>query len=63
MILQEVLSTALQMTSDAPLGPILEPLLFIVFHNDLPDSIQTKYSRMFADKNVKFLFIQCGRKC
>jgi hypothetical protein len=57
------LSPEAKVTSGVPQGSVLGPLLFLIFINDLPDSIASSTSRLFADDCVLYRRISTAQDC
>ena len=50
-------SDKLQVSSGVPQGSVLGPILFLLYINDLPDSLQSQVRR-FADDTAVYLTVQ-----
>ena len=53
-----VTSDTLPVTSPVPQGSILDPALFMLYANDLPDTVQSSQVIMFADDTKLFKIIK-----
>ena len=42
-------------------GTVLDPLLFLVFINDLPEAVQSSYVRLFADDHLLYRHISSDK--
>jgi hypothetical protein len=56
VVLDEESSSEVSVTSGVPQGSLLGPLLFLLYINDLPDSIQSQ-NKLFADDTAVYLAI------
>lgn len=56
------LSSELPVLSGVPQGSVLGPCLFLIYINDLPDSVKCK-TRMFADDTIVYLTVQSNNDC
>eukprot|EP00794_Sanderia_malayensis_P001703 gene1703-biopygen1557 len=59
VILEGAKSEPADILSGVPQGAVLGPLLFLAYINDLPDSIKTSASKLFADNSLLFKVIVC----
>ena len=58
VILENSQSSPIHVTSGVPQGTVLDPVLFLVYINDLPDSICYGTLRLFADDCLLYKTIQ-----
>ncbi|XP_072051476.1 uncharacterized protein [Amphiura filiformis] len=56
-------SSEAKVTSGVPQGSVLGPLLFLIYINDLPDSISSSTPRLFADDCVLYRQITSAQDC
>ena len=58
VVLDGATSDTAQITSGVPQGTVLGPLLFLVFINDLPESIKSSHCKLFADDSLLYKVIE-----
>ena len=56
VVLNENSSDEMQVSSGLPQGSVLGPILFLLYINDLPDSLQSKV-RFFADDTAVYMYL------
>ena len=54
-------SDPLPVSSGVPQGSILDPMLFLIYVNNLPDSILTSHAAMFSDDTKIYKKIRLGK--
>ncbi len=57
VVLEGSYSSKVHVASGVPQGTVLEPLLFLLYINDLPDCVSST-SRLFADDSVLYRVIE-----
>ena len=62
VIVNRVHSTSVPVQSGVPQGSVIGPALFLIYINDLPDSIQSE-SRLFADDTIIYRQIHTQQDC
>ena len=55
-------SSEIPVTSGVPQGPVLGPILFLLYINDLPENIHSEI-RLFADDTAVYLTINSKADC
>ena len=63
VMLEGHLSNETKVTSGVPQGSVLGPLLFLIYINDLPDSINHSTSRLYADDCLLYKPIRSHQDC
>ena len=62
VVLEGEHSHSVPVTSGVPQGSMLEPLMFLIFINDLPCYVKSRF-RLFADDTVIYLTIKSESDC
>ena len=62
MILEGAVSDTVEVTSGVPQGSVLGPILFLIYINDLPNSLSSKV-RLFADDAIVYREIKSPKDC
>ena len=62
VVLEGKKSYTSNVTSGVPQGTVLGPLLFLVFINDMPDTVSSNI-RLFADDTLLYRFIKTNERC
>ena len=63
VVLNNTTSSSVPVTSGVPQGTVLEPVLFLIFINNLPDNIKKSDIHLFADDCILYRTIQTPNDC
>ena len=63
VLLENMSSSKIPVSSGVPHGTVLGPILFLIYINDLPDYIQHSKIRLFADDSIIYRQIKTQNDC
>ena len=63
VVIDGIASDSSLVTSGVPQGTVLGPILFLIYINDLPESLKYSSARLFADDSLIFRIIKTFEDC
>ena len=63
MVLENTTSDKIPVTSGVPQVPVLEPILFLIYINDIPEYLKHSNIRLFADDSIIYRKFQSQKDC
>jgi hypothetical protein len=63
VVLENTTSDKIPVTSGVPQGTVLNPIIFLIYINDLPEYLKHSNIRLFADDSIIYRKIQSQKDC